>query len=100
MEPFLAHKGSLVHFFFLTQNNQVDADKLLHHQIILKLKYYLIVVLFLPDICDNFLLKKKKIIMKTLVVFVVAIVAVTQAISFFDLVMEEWGTFKVLCIPK
>ncbi|KAF7988186.1 hypothetical protein HCN44_007680 [Aphidius gifuensis] len=33
--------------------------------------------------------------MKTLVVFIVAIIAATQAISFFDLVMEEWGTFKV-----
>ncbi|XP_046422668.1 cathepsin L [Neodiprion fabricii] len=33
--------------------------------------------------------------MKVFFVFMVGVIAVSQAISFFDLVLEEWGTFKL-----
>ncbi|XP_012255914.2 cathepsin L [Athalia rosae] len=33
--------------------------------------------------------------MKIVLILLVAIVAVSQAVSFFDLVLEEWGTFKI-----
>lgn len=33
--------------------------------------------------------------MKTAAIFLLAILGATQAVSFFNLVAEEWNTFKV-----